>query len=176
MPDLSCTRGKGLVMQEGFAAGRLTFARVRGGRLQIGPSALAVMHQYVQDAPEKAEAGGILLGRHILGTHDTIVDDVTVPMPGDRRGRFQFFRARRRHQEAIDRAWRESGGTCTYLGEWHTHPEVCPMPSLVDRLRWQQKLLRDRFGEPIFFVIVGIAEVRVWEGRRRHRLMPLRLL
>jgi len=50
------------------------------------------------------------------------------------------------------------------------------MLSLVDRLRWQQKLLRDRFTEPIFFVIVGIAEVRVWEGRRRHRLVPLRLL
>jgi len=176
MPDLSCTRGKGLVMLEGLAAGRLTFARVCGGRFQIGPSALTVMRQYVQDAPEKVEAGGILLGRHIVGTDDIIVDDLTVPMPGDRRSRFQFFRARRRHQEAIDRAWQESNGTCTYLGEWHTHPERCPIPSLVDRLRWQQKLLRDRFGEPIFFVIVGIAEVRIWEGRRLHRLLPLRLL
>jgi len=164
------------VMQKGFAADRLIFARVGGGRFQIGPSALAVMRQYVQDAPEKAEAGGILLGRHILGTDDIIVDDVTVPMPGDRRSRFQFFRARRWHQEAINRAWQESSGTCAYLGEWHTHPERYPMLSLVDRLRWQQKLLRDRFTEPIFFVIVGIAEVRVWEGYRRHHLMPLRLL
>ena len=105
-----------------------------------------------------------------------IVDDVTVPMPGDRRSRIQFFRARRRHQEAIDRAWQESSGTCTYLGEWHTHPELCPIPSLIDRLRWQQKLLRDRFSEPIFFVIVGISEVRVWERLRHHRLMPLQLL
>jgi len=164
------------VTQEGFAAGRLTFARVGGGRFQIGPSALVVMRQYVQGALEKAEAGGILLGRHILGTDDIIVDDATVPMPGDRSSRFQFFRARRRHQEAINRAWQESSGTCTYLGEWHTHPERRPIPSLVDRLRWQQKLLRDQFTEPIFFVIVGIVEVRVWEGRRRHRLMPLRLL
>ena len=176
MRDLQCARGKGLVMREGFAAGRLTFARVRRGRFQIGPSVLAVMRQYVQDAPEKAEAGGILLGRHILGTDDIIVDDVTSPKPGDRRSRFQFFRARWRHQAAIDRAWQESSGTCTYLGEWHTHPELCPNPSLVDRLRWQQKLLRDRFTEPIFFVIVGIAEVRVWEGCHRHHLMPLRLL
>ena len=164
------------MMRVRFAAGRLTFARVGGGRFQIGPSALAVMRRYVQDAPEKAEAGGILLGRHILGTDDIIVDDVTTPMPGDRRSRFQFFRARRRHQEAIDRAWQESSGTCAYLGEWHTHPERCPIPSLVDRLRWQQKLLRDRFSEPIFFVIVGISEVRVWERLRHHRLMPLQLL
>lgn len=164
------------MMQAGCAGGGLTFTRVGGGRLQIGPWALAVMRQYVQDAPSKAEAGGILLGRHISGTDDIIVDEVTVPMVGDRRSRFQFFRARRLHQEALDRAWQESDGTCTYLGEWHTHPELCPNPSLVDRLCWQQKLLRDRFTEPIFFVIVGIAEVRVWEGRRRHRLMPLHLL
>jgi integrative and conjugative element protein (TIGR02256 family) len=154
----------------------LTFARVRGGRFQIGPSALAVTRQYVQDTPEKAEAGGILLGRHILGTDDIIVDDVTTPMPGDRRSRFQFFRACRWHQEAIDRAWRGSSGTCTYLGEWHTHPELHPIPSLTDRLSWQQKLLVDRFAEPIFFAIVGISEVRVWEGYRTHRLLPMQLL
>ena len=162
--------------REGIATGRLTFACAERGRFQIGPSALAVIRQYIQDTPEKAEAGGILLGRHILGTDDIIVDNVTVPMPGDRRSHFQFFRAHRRHQEAIDQAWRESSGTCTYLGEWHTHPERCPVPSLVDRWNWKQKLLRDRFTEPIFFAIVGITEVRVWEGRRRHRLMPLRLL
>jgi|SRR5712692_8642653 len=163
-------------MREGFAADRLTFARVGGERFQISPSAQAMMRQYVQDAPEKAEAGGILLGRHILGTDDIVVDVITTPMLGDRRSPFRFYRARRRHQEVIDRAWRESGGTCTYLGEWHTHPELRPAPSLLDRLGWQRKLLVDRFTEPIFFVIVGISETRVWEGHPHHRLLPLRPL
>ncbi|BCL79610.1 Mov34/MPN/PAD-1 family protein [Ktedonobacteria bacterium brp13] len=162
--------------REEFSGDRLTFARVSAGCLQISPSALAVMRLYVQDASEKAEAGGILLGRHILGTNDIIVDGLTTPMPGDRRSRFQFFRARRRHQEVIDRAWQESSGTCTYLGEWHTHPELCPIPSRIDRLHWQQKLFRDQFDEPIFFIIIGISKVCVWEGYRNRRLMPLQLL
>lgn len=163
-------------MREGGQLDRLTFARVRGGRFQIGPSALALMRLYIQDAPEKAEAGGVLLGRHIARSNDIIVDNVTTPMPGDQRSRFRFSRAHQRHQEAIDLAWQESCGTCTYLGEWHTHPELSPFPSLVDQLDWQRKLRVDQFTEPIFFIIVGIAEICVWEGCCRHSLMPLRLL
>jgi integrative and conjugative element protein (TIGR02256 family) len=131
------------------------------------------MHRYIQDAHEKAEAGGILLGRHILGTNDIIVDSVTEPMAGDWRSRSKFLRAREHHQEAIDRAWRESNGTCTYLGEWHTHPEMYPKPSSPDRLDWLRRLLVDQFTEPIFFVIVGTVEIRVWEGLRSCRLKQL---
>jgi integrative and conjugative element protein (TIGR02256 family) len=153
----------------------LTFARSGGERFQIGPDALAMMRRYIQDDDGKPEAGGVLLGRHLLGTGDIIVDRVTTPLPGDRRGRFRFHRARRRHQEMIDRAWGESDGTCTYLGEWHTHPQDRPEPSCIDRLNWWRKLQVDRFTEPIFFVIVGTIETRVWEGRRDGRVVRLRV-
>lgn len=155
-------------------AGPLTFVRSAGGRFQISTSAVTVIHTYIQGVPEAPEAGGVLLGRHIVKSRDIIVDRVTVPMLDDRRSRLRFFRARRQHQEEIDRVWRESDGTCTYLGEWHTHPEPSPEPSFVDRLEWQRKLLFDRFTEPLFFVIVGITEVRAWEGVRRGRLAQLR--
>ncbi len=161
-------------MQEEFTVNRLVFNRPQNRRLQIGPSALAMMSQYIQNDPEKTEAGGVLLGRHILETSDIIVDCVTVPMPQDQRGRLQFFRSCQQHQKMINHAWQESGGTCTYLGEWHTHPEPYPMPSRIDRLAWQQKLLTDQFTEPIFFAIVGLAETRIWEGRRGRPLIPLR--
>ncbi len=141
-------------------------ARPDGGRFRIGREAAATMRRYVQEGPRRPEAGGVLLGRHILGARDIIVDRVTVPSRGDRRRRFRFFRARRRHQEAIDCAWQDSGGTCTYLGEWHTHPEAFPSPSFLDRLEWWRKLLFDSFTEPIFFIIIGTDETRVWEGRR----------
>ena len=153
---------------------RLTFARLGGGCLQIGPSALEVLLGHVHDSPQQPEAGGVLLGRHILDTSDMVVDRGTTPQPGDRRSRFHFFRARRCHQELINRAWQEGGGTCTYLGEWHTHPEPGPTPSWIDWLDWRRKLAFDRFTEPIFFVIVGTAETRAWEGRRDGHLMALR--
>jgi integrative and conjugative element protein (TIGR02256 family) len=126
------------------------------------------MRRHAQDAPHKPESGGVLLGRHILDTHDIVVDRVTTPLPDDRQSRTRFFRARRRHQALIDQAWRESDGACTYLGEWHTHPEAVPTPSLIDQLDWRRKLLVDRFSGMLYFVIVGTAAVRVWEGRR-HR-------
>jgi integrative and conjugative element protein (TIGR02256 family) len=158
---------------QGAHAEPLTFVRPGGGHFQIGSEALALMRPYVQEVPAKPEAGGVLLGRHILGTGDIIVDLITAPMLSDRQSRFRFFRARRPHQAAIDRAWRESGGTCTYLGEWHTHPEPYPTPSSIDWQNWQRKLLVDRFTEPIFFVIMGTMETHVWEGHRSSGLMSL---
>ena len=145
---------------------RLTFARIAGGRFQIGLAALHSIRGYVQDAPDKLEAGGVLLGRHVRGTPDVIVDRVTAPLPGDRRDRHHFYRAAPRHQAAIDGAWRESGGACTYLGEWHTHPQRVPTPSRVDRLDWRRKLLLDRFSGSLFFAIAGTDAVCVWEGSR----------
>lgn len=153
---------------------RLTFIRMGGGHFEIGPAALAILRRYVQDSPEKSEAGGVLLGRHILETQDIIVDQVTEPMQGDQRSRFRFSRARRRHQEAINRAWAESGGTCTYLGEWHTHPEARPTPSSVDRQEWRRKWSADSFTRPIFFVIVGTTQMSVWESRSSNLILALR--
>ena|SRR5437870_3782001 len=145
---------------------RLTFARLDVGRLRIGPDAVTSMHRYAQNGPNRTEAGGVLLGRHLLDTDDIVVDKVTAPGVGDYRSRFRFFRARLPHQEMIDGLWRESGGTCTYLGEWHTHPEAVPRPSFLDRLEWWRKLLFDSFTAPLFFVIVGTEQTCVWEGDR----------
>lgn len=153
----------------------LTYAREGGGRFQISPSALELIRGFIQHDTRAPEAGGVLLGRHIHGTADVIVDTVTSPMPGDHAHRFRFFRNRRAHQEAVDRAWKNSGGTCTYLGGWHTHPERDPLPSQIDWLDWRQHLLIDRYTGSLFFVIAGTHSVGVWEGRRCSRLVPLRL-
>jgi integrative and conjugative element protein (TIGR02256 family) len=158
------------------AAGRprLTLRRPGGGRFQIGADALETLSGFVQDAPGRREAGGVLLGRHIAGSADVVVDEVTTPMPGDRRRRFGFFRAAHRHQQAIDQAWKDSAGTSGYLGEWHTHPEPLPTPSLIDRVGWQYKLHFDHHVGLLFFVIVGTDAVAVWEGAPgRLRLSPL---
>ena len=152
----------------------LIFTRAYGGRLQIASEVATAMRRFVQDQSEKSEAGGVLLGRHLAETSDIVVDEVTIPMRGDRRRRCRFFRARRQHQNAIDEAWERSGGTCTYLGEWHTHPEHSPTPSIVDWASWQKKLLFDRHSGVLFFVILGTDEIRAWEGHTGFR-PPIRL-
>lgn len=152
---------------------KATFARPTGGRFQIGPEALSTLLGCMQNGPGTREAAGVLLGRHILNTEDIVVDGATRPMPGDWRTRTQFRRARRRHQIEINKAWKRSHGTCTYLGEWHSHPEPYPTPSAVDIRDWQRRLRVDIYTEPLFFVIVGTHEIRVWEGRRNGQITLL---
>lgn len=138
-----------------------------GGRLGISAAALDVMQSFTQRGSRDTEAGGVLIGRFIEGGEDVVVDLVTPPLAGDRRSRFRFHRAQRAHQEVIDREWRSSGNTRTYLGEWHTHPEPSPTPSNIDLNDWRRRVKRDTFhGETLHFLIVGQAEVRAWEMQR----------
>jgi integrative and conjugative element protein (TIGR02256 family) len=152
------------------------FVRTRDGSLKLGSDALATMLGHAQLAPDAAEAGGVLMGRHIIGTRDVVVDRVTTPMRGDRRSRMAFTRRKRRHQQVLDEEWERSGGTRVYLGEWHTHPEPIPMPSGVDMDDWRRRLQEDIVeARSVFFLIVGQLEIRAWEGSRRtFGVVPLR--
>lgn len=144
----------------------LLFKRPNGGQLKISAQALQQMRVFRQLNPADREAGGILLGRLLLDCPDVVVDEITVPMPSDKRSRFAFYRHKRGHQAIIDRRWQESGGTCVYLGEWHTHPQSTPTPSLVDLTDWKRKLRTDSFGENLYFLIIGMMEARMWFGDR----------
>jgi integrative and conjugative element protein (TIGR02256 family) len=151
----------------------LTYFRRNGGFFHLTPTVVETLNQYVQDRPQKAEAGGVLIGRHIRGSTDIVVDEVTTPMPQDRRTRFRFFRSRKSHQSRVDEVWARSARTGTYLGEWHTHPERDPCPSSIDTAEWKRKLRGDTYSGVLFFVIVGTEQCRVWEGTRRGSIARL---
>jgi integrative and conjugative element protein (TIGR02256 family) len=148
-------------------AGGLVFLRPDGSKVKFGPVALRQMLAFRQTGIRSTEAGGVLLGRHIIGCRDTVVDEVTIPMRGDKRMRLAFHRSQARHQQVIDSRWQDSHGTCHYLGEWHTHPEAVPAPSSVDIQDWRRRLREDVFdGGALLFCIAGLQELRVWEGTR----------
>jgi len=154
---------------------RLVFRRPGGGGVKLDVHALRRMESFRQVGAFQPEAGGILLGRYIVDSADVVVDEVSEPMPGDRRTRLSFFRHQEAHQRLIARRWRESEGTCHYLGEWHTHPEACPTPSRIDLSDWKRRLSEDQFAADfLLFAIVGTHRIRLWEGHRRsHGLHPL---
>ena len=146
------------------------FRRPCGAVVKIDDVALSRMLEFRQWAVHHEEGGGVLLGRHLLGGLDVVIDEVSSPMPGDTRTRLAFHRSAAPHQQLIDARWRASEGTCLYLGEWHTHPESHPAPSLVDLGDWVRRLDTDRFeGPSLFFVIVGIQALCLWEGNRQQR-------
>jgi len=136
-------------------------------RLKLTAPVVTQMIACCQNTAAKPEAGGILLGRHLFDCTDVVVDKITKPMKGDKQSRFRFFRDAYRHQQVINTAWRDSEGTCNYLGEWHTHPEPEPTPSSIDLLNWRRRLLFDKFdSDGLFFVIVGTRIISVWHGSK----------
>jgi len=145
----------------------LVFQLTISAKLKFDTNALARVESFRQHSPSLLEAGGVLLGRFIKDSDNIIIDAVSIPMIGDKRTRNTFKRGAFMHQRVIDWAWLKSKGTCNYLGEWHTHPEKYPTPSLVDWNDWKRKLKEDTFsGRFLYFVIVGIKEICIWQGDR----------
>lgn len=152
----------------------LVYVRPNGGRIKLPAEVIASIHDYVQNDRKKPEAGGVMLGRYIVESRDIVIDKISFPLPGDRATRTTFFRKKRAHQLIIDREWKASNHTCTYLGEWHTHPELYPSPSCIDEFNWKRKLKNDVVdSDSLFFLIVGTSEMRMWEGYKSSRTISL---
>jgi integrative and conjugative element protein (TIGR02256 family) len=145
----------------------LTFLRSDGSTFQLADQALETLLAHRQVERSAKEAGGILLGRLLLDSNDAIVDEASQPAKVDRRGRFFFHRARAPAQERVTATWMRSNGSSQYLGEWHTHPQDDPIPSNKDLSDWSRLLhvtVCDHAS--LFFAIVGLERIRVWEGSR----------
>jgi integrative and conjugative element protein (TIGR02256 family) len=145
----------------------MTFVRKTGGRVHLAGPAVEklLVHRQLQDS--SPEAGGVMLGRLILGTSDVIVDAVTGPFTEDKYSRVTFFRSRRRAQQVVDETWHTSRGTKIYLGEWHTHPEDIPSPSSQDLRNWRKICEAAVYEQKLLlFLIAGRVSFRIWELSR----------
>lgn len=143
-------------------------------RLIFVAHAVEQMLSFAQRGSWQTEAGGVLLGRHLLDSHDIVVDEVTTPQSSDRRIRYGFFRSKE-HEALAQLRWRQLAGTSAYLGLWHTHPEPDPTPSNVDCRDWRQAVVGDAFeGNRLFFPIVGTNSIRVWTLSRRGTFKQLK--
>lgn len=100
------------------------------------------------------EQGGLLLGyRKKQSIHIT---DCTFPGVIDGRARFKFVRRDPKHQRLALRAWEDSGKTCDWIGEWHSHPETHPLPSGIDKKTWQRQCSERR--DAMCYIIIGMQE------------------
>ena len=97
----------------------------------------------------QAEAGGILLGARRAG--DIEVVGMTEPGPMDQQRLWMFARSDPSHQKAAEAAWLASGGTITFVGEWHTHPAGGVEASSQDVGSWRSQARRT--GRPMVYVL-----------------------
>jgi integrative and conjugative element protein (TIGR02256 family) len=136
--------------------------------LLIEDEVLNLLSLYRQTDPLSCESAGVLLG-YRRGDHIHIVQ-ATLPGAQDVRSRFSFSRCDPSHQETATREWQASGKTKDYVGEWHTHPQSCPVPSTVDLSEWRE--LCAKRGEPLIFLILGTHDKWIGVGEA-HQLQKL---
>lgn len=119
---------------------------------------ISLIEGRVERGPSSRETGGILIGSY-RGNHIE-VSGFTTPYPQDRRTFALFDRIDPLHQSIAMKTWQHSGGTDTYIGEWHTHPEASPSPSWLDKRTWKKLITRSH--APMIFAIGGWNEI--WWG------------
>lgn len=154
---------------------KLVYRVTPSQRLIVVDHALKQMQAFAQHRWWDCEAGGVLLGRHLLDSQDVVVDEVSTPQNTDRRSRLSFFRSSK-HEQVARQRWLKEQSTSAYLGLWHTHPEHNPTPSGVDRNDWQQAVDDDTYeGDRLFFPIVGTHCIRFWTLSRRGVFRELKL-
>ncbi|WP_428986853.1 Mov34/MPN/PAD-1 family protein [Stenotrophomonas hibiscicola] len=130
------------------------------GHVLIESTVMTKLSVYRQGQESMPEAGGILLG-YRRDPHLHVID-ATVPSQDDRGQRTRFWRSASAHQQVAQEAWRRSGGTLDYVGEWHTHPQLYPCPSTIDIGEWA-KISASRRGQEMIFLVLG-TEYAIWLG------------
>lgn len=77
------------------------------GSITLSDEVLEILTSWRQCSNSDFEAGGVLLGRLLLGSASLVVDDITVPQSNDQRSRTRFFRSAD-HQAIANIHWRQS--------------------------------------------------------------------
>jgi integrative and conjugative element protein (TIGR02256 family) len=123
--------------------------------IKISKEVLEKIKYFIQNENHKPEAGGILIG-HYLEDNNYSITDVSTPSEFDKSSRFNFTRTKKNAQKIINNIFKDSKGKKIYLGEWHTHPEDYPTPSVLDKKSILEQIRGNILNsEIIFMLIVG---------------------
>lgn len=118
------------------------------------------------------ESGGILIGCY-RGPHIEVTG-FTKPATKDLRQAYRFIKQDPKHQRVATRAWLQSGGKDTYVGEWHSHPIGRPQASAIDLSTWRDLMAVTR--RVMIFVIVSPAGWALFRGEKRFARLPFHQL
>ena len=110
----------------------------------------------------RKETGGILVGFYDTDREALRITDMSFAYPSDHGTWLRFSRNSQGHQEFVDNLWVNSGHTKAYLGEWHTHDQSSPIPSMTDRSTWKRISKRNNNFDQCYFMIIGREQHIIW--------------
>lgn len=137
----------------------LVFKALDESLVVISTEVANILLSYRQVSDSSPESAGVLIGE-CRGVH-IVLKDLSEPSKFDIRSRFMVDRISKHHQRTVDEAFKKSNGELHYLGEWHTHPEDVPNPSITDYTSWHKNLKSDL---PLILIIVG--RTHFWVGKK----------
>lgn len=108
-------------------------AATGGAALVLADPALASMQRFQQTRKRYREAGGQLFA--IFEGSDTLIVEATPPKFFDRRTRHGFRPNRVLQRREIRHRYKRG---LHFVGDWHTHPEPIPHPSVNDLKNMQE--------------------------------------
>ncbi|MVX64386.1 hypothetical protein GKZ28_11860 [Clostridium chromiireducens] len=130
--------------------------------IKIKDEVLNLISNYKQSKKEDYESGGILIGYETIDGN-IIIEFATQPFPNDIRKKNSFERIDSKHNEFLDKLWKENGEIYMYVGEWHTHPEDYPKYSLKDKRNWKNiSCNMSPYKEKYIHIIVGNKGIGIW--------------
>jgi integrative and conjugative element protein (TIGR02256 family) len=117
--------------------------------LIVLPKPLFAIYRYRQNKENMCESGGMLFAR--ISPGEVVINKVTEPQKCDRRGRYSFRPSLQSQQKIINIEFKKGNH---YVGEWHTHPEVVPAPSIIDIKSMSDCFLKSKHQLGNFVMIV----------------------
>lgn len=127
--------------------------------LELSPQVINLLKSQIQQ-PNTPEKGGLLLGRTTLNKNTKLME-ITTPFPKDIATLYHFSRKDKKHLEYLEDAKER---LIYFKGNWHTHPENYPTPSIKDLISWNiasktSTISRTKF---LIFIIIGRKVGRIW--------------
>lgn len=129
--------------------------------ISLSNEVISVFKKYIQNDAKKPESGGIITGK----VYEKLVKVLSCSEPTvlDQRSRYNFSRSYKSAQKYINKKFNDSKGEEIYLGEWHTHPEDIPTPSIPDIKSFNQTLHKNRLNSSIHFMII-VGRIAIYIG------------
>ena len=116
-------------------------------------------HMQIGDMPEN---GGLLFAEFTLP--EIIVKKISISDESDFRSKYEFIPNQRRQQQIINSYFKKG---LHYIGEWHTHPENKPLPSIKDISSMKETFIKSKHELNFFLLIIAgnkLSEDMFWIG------------
>lgn len=145
-------------------------------RVLVLPDAAARVDHEIERAGAD-ETGGLLLGWRRTDLDLATVAYVTGPGARSRATPTNLRLDTADLQREVDRWFAETEGDITYLGDWHLHHSVEPVPSPTDRMSALDIAGRPKVGLPMpLIVIVGLSRgTTLWRGWVGPNMIPVQI-